>query len=278
MATAVAVGAIAIVNRSLLDKPEVQLPIVLIATVLAVLGGLSFLVIVFSDLGLATSDAPLGMPEGSVRAVIAISLLFLFMIVSIFLYANLAGSSDSAARNASPDVAKQLITVVASLAVSVAGFYFGTSSVAAAAKAVAQAAPGPSLRLVSPSSPQTLDKTEGKKLEGIRVESQPTGLAIDWHVEGDDGPLIQTAPNVFSYTRGKSPSDLVTLYFFLDTYPGVVTKLDVKAPIPPVGPAAPPVSPAAAAPPAPPAPPAAPGPEPPAPAAAASPPPAAPGR
>ncbi len=230
IATAFAVGAIAVANRSLLDRPEVQLPIVLIATVLAVLGGLSFLVIVFSDLGLATSDAPLGMPEGSVRAVIAISLLFLFMIISIFLYANLAGSDNSAARDASPDVAKQLVTIVATLAVSVAGFYFGTSSVAAAAKAVAQATAGPSIQVASPSSPQTLDKAEGTKLEGIRVESQPTGLAIDWRVEGDDGPVVQTASNVFTYTRGKSASNLVTLYFFLDSYPGVVTKLDIKAP------------------------------------------------
>lgn len=242
IATFVAIGAIALINRSLLDKPEVQLPIVLIATVLAVLGGLSFLVIVLSDLGLTTSHAPLGMPEGSIRAVIAISLLFLFMIVSIFLYANLAGSSDKAARDASPDVAKQLITIVATLAVSVAGFYFGTSSVAAAAKAVAQAAPGPSIRLVSPSSPQTLEKSEGKKLEGIRVESQPGGLAVDWHVEGDDGPLVQTVPNLFTYSRGKSPSDLVTLYFFLASYPGVVTKLDVKVPVPPVAPTAPPAT------------------------------------
>jgi len=50
-----AIGAIAAFNRDLLKAPQVQLPIVL-AIVLAVLGGLSFLVIVLSDLGLTTRD------------------------------------------------------------------------------------------------------------------------------------------------------------------------------------------------------------------------------
>jgi hypothetical protein len=225
MATGLAIVAIGLANPDLLTKPEVQLPIVLIATVLAVVGGLSFLVIVLAYLGLTTPDAALGMPEGSIRAVIAISLLFLFMILSVFLYVNLAKAGNSSA----PDIAKQLITTVATLAVSVAGFYFGTSSVAAAAKAVAQQTA--SLRIVSPSSPQTLDKTEGNELVDIRVDARPTGAALDWDVSGDvGGQLMQTEPYVFTYRRGPKPADLVTLRFSLDSYPDVSATLEVKAP------------------------------------------------
>lgn len=224
---ALTVAAVGGANADLLSKPEVQLPIVLIATVLAVTGGLSFLVVVLAFLGLTTPKAALGMPEGSIRAVIAISLLFLFMILAVFLYANLAGTTSSdAAKAASVDVAKQLVTTVATLAVSVAGFYFGTSSVAAAASAVSQVQR--SVRLLSPASPVKLAKAQGTASPDIIVAAQPPDQAIDWHIDGDsDGTVEQKRPGVFVYRRGTNPGDQVTLHFFLVGHPDVQVALNV---------------------------------------------------
>jgi hypothetical protein len=109
------------------------------------------------------------LPEGSVRAVIALLLILLFFISAIFLYADVGrretdrvlkgidaarlasiptdsirslesvGSGESKTFNVvllgadknqeSRDLAKQLVTTVSTLVVAVAAFYFGTSSV-----------------------------------------------------------------------------------------------------------------------------------------------------
>jgi hypothetical protein len=168
------------------------------------------------------------MPDGSIRAVIAISLLFLFLILSIFLYANLAGSTEAAFRTASTDIAKQLVTTVATLAVSVAGFYFGSSSVAAAARAVGRVQP--TLTVVSPFPVPPLKKDKGTELSGIRVVATPPEQSINWRVIGDqDGQLLQTSPGTFAYRRGTSPSDVVSLEFSLVSAPDVVARLDITA-------------------------------------------------
>lgn len=223
----VTIVTVGILKQDLLTKPEVQLPIVLIATVLAIVGGLAFLVIVLNYLGLTTRRAALGMPEGSIRAVIAISLLFLFMILSVFLYANLTGPGASdGAKAAGVDVAKQLVTTVATLAVSVAGFYFGTSSVAAAARAVGGVRP--LLSLLSPQSPQKLAKTAGTELRDIRVVANPPGQALTWTVAGDDvSSLLQVQPGVFVYRRGVAPADKVILTFGMANYPDAKAVLEI---------------------------------------------------
>ena len=227
-----AAGAIVTVgnfDKSLLTRPEVQLPIVLIATTLSVIGGLTFMVIVLSHLRLTTRDAALGMPDGSIRAVIAISLLFLFMILSVFLYENMATSTISANQTASGDIAKQLVTTVATLAVSVAGFYFGTSSVAAATRAVSGGAQ-PSLTVASPVPAPPMKKDKGTELSDIRVIASPADQSINWRTIGDaDGQLIQTSPGTFTYRRGSSPGDVVVLEFSLVGNPDVVARLDIAA-------------------------------------------------
>jgi hypothetical protein len=230
-AVAVSVVTIGTVNRQLLTEPQVQISIALIASVLALLGGLSFIVIVLSHLGLTSSSYALGMPEGSIRAVLAISLLFLFMILSVFLYANLSATGASSEAHATAlDIAKQLVTTVATLAVSVAGFYFGTASVMAATRAVAPGAQ-PTLSLISPESPQALSLTPGTELKGIRLASDPQGKALTWKITGDDdGQLFRTKPNVFTYRRGSKASSNVALDFALQSDPDVTARLEVVPP------------------------------------------------
>jgi len=229
-AVSVSVVTIGTVNATLLTKAQVQIPIVLIASVLALLGGLSFIVIVLSHLKLTTPRYALGMPEGSIRAVLAISLLFLFMILSVFLYGTLSqADATDAAKSSAIDIAKQLVTTVATLAVSVAGFYFGAASVTAAARAVGRVEP--KLNLLSPTGQQTLPRDGSAELADIRLGSEPPGQALSWKVIGDnDGKLFQSAPNVFTYRRGTAASDLVTLEFSLQSNPDITTKLEVKVP------------------------------------------------
>lgn len=223
-----AIVGVSSIDKSLLYRPEVQLPIVLIATTLSVIGGLTFMVIVLAHLRLTTRQAALGMPDGSIRAVIAISLLFLFMILSVFLYENMANSQNATTQAASSDVAKQLVTTVATLAVSVAGFYFGTSSVAAARRAVSGVQP--TLTVVSPSPGQPMDKAKDTELPDIRVSAVPPEQSINWRIIGDsDGQLLQTSPGTFMYRRGTAAADLVSLEFWLVGHPDVVARLDISA-------------------------------------------------
>lgn len=72
-----------------LDKPDVLLPILASVSAIGLLISLSFLAIAFSVLDLADRNQALGLPEGSVRALISLLLITLFVITSIFLYRQL---------------------------------------------------------------------------------------------------------------------------------------------------------------------------------------------
>lgn len=149
--------------------PENTLPVLLIAGTGALLVGLAALVLVLAQLGLTGWRHPLGLPDGSIRAVIALLLIVLFFITAVFLYVDAgrgtsrqllgidaqrlaaipteqiqdlrtsANASDKydvvlvgMRSGASTDIAKQLVTTVSTLVVAVAAFYFGSSSVQSA--------------------------------------------------------------------------------------------------------------------------------------------------
>lgn len=131
-------------------RPEESLPALLISGVVALLIALAGLIVLFTAAGLEDRRAALGMPEGSIRAVIALMLILLFSIMAIFLYGTLRFGSDSTyelartnaaaadALAASEDIARQLLTTVGTLVVAIAAFYFGSNSVASATSAVAR--------------------------------------------------------------------------------------------------------------------------------------------
>src|SRR5262249_50827786 len=68
--------------------PETRLPILAIGGVLALLIALALVAGAFTLLNLANPREALGLPEGSVRSVIALSLIVLFAIVAIYVYTN----------------------------------------------------------------------------------------------------------------------------------------------------------------------------------------------
>jgi hypothetical protein len=69
---------------------EILLPLLAIVGVVCLLAALTFAAVIFAKVGVADKTQALALPEGSVRAVIALSLIVIFAIVSVFLFGGLA--------------------------------------------------------------------------------------------------------------------------------------------------------------------------------------------
>jgi hypothetical protein len=85
----VIIGAVFILIYHLMNKikePELILPILLVLSIIALIGCLCIATTLFHFQNMSDPTKSLGLPEGSVRAVIALSLIFIFMISTLFLY------------------------------------------------------------------------------------------------------------------------------------------------------------------------------------------------
>ena len=68
------------------NKPEIALPILVLVGAVGLLFALAFIAIAFDALNLTNRSQALALPEGSVRALIALLLITIFAITGIFLY------------------------------------------------------------------------------------------------------------------------------------------------------------------------------------------------
>ena len=152
--------------------PEIVLPVVLIVGLISLLAVLVSLVAVYRRFDLVDPKSPLGMPAGSIQAVIALSLILIFAIVGVYLHGISGRTEDRtttgmtrAQVDALPpnsivrihvrrdkkfdvkrrvpteteqqdDISKQLLTTISTLVVAVAGFYFGSKTVKEATESV----------------------------------------------------------------------------------------------------------------------------------------------
>lgn len=162
--------------------PEGALSIMFVAAAVILILVVCTLTIVLKRLGLHDRDEAMGLPVGSVRAIIALLLILLFFIAAVFLFNStrrvpptqdelrtlqgidearfatiptdvLYDSDKQVAEDgtvtydvvlspsplenqASDDLAKQLVTTLATLVTAVAAFYFGAASVSAQHKVV----------------------------------------------------------------------------------------------------------------------------------------------
>lgn len=154
--------------------PEAALSLVFVATAVVLILVVCTLTIVFKRLHLEDRQEAMGLPKGSVRAVIALLLIMLFFIAAVFLFNStkteltpereLTGITSErfaeiptseiqkvqprteggatvydvtlkkggANTATSDDLAKQLVTTVATLVTAVAAFYFGANSTSTA--------------------------------------------------------------------------------------------------------------------------------------------------
>jgi hypothetical protein len=163
---------------------EIVLPIVILASVIALLIVLGLLTLLLSLLGLGTPGEALGLPSGSVRAVIALMLFVVFAIIAIYLF-GIVIKNDKAA---GIDLAKQLIVLIGTLVTAVASFYFGSNSSTAATKAaLAQTQAGgggPNATQLSPPALKADDTAQELTISG-------TNLGKVAHVKLTQGDTLQ---------------------------------------------------------------------------------------
>jgi hypothetical protein len=69
----------------------VGLPLLAIFGIMILFGALALVAMLFKSLELTAADQPLGLPEGSIRAAIALSLIVLFAIIAILLFRSAPG-------------------------------------------------------------------------------------------------------------------------------------------------------------------------------------------
>jgi hypothetical protein len=190
--TGLAVALWVIGRSSRFDKLQaaVALPLLLMVGLGSLLMLLTVMVAVLDRFGLTDPRRAFGLPDGSMQAVIALSLVLIFVIASLYLYSDLPPTGarvESQSTRDRFDFAKQLLTTVGTLAVAVAGFYFGARSVEAAQQTQREGATGGSggatletgatsaITITEPSSPARLDTAPGTVLAPIRIETTPSG-------------------------------------------------------------------------------------------------------
>ena len=143
-------SVVGLVCIDLIPSMVIATPFIVIFGTTTLLSSITLAVVVFQYLGLSNKAEALGLPEGSVRALIALSLIVIFAIMVVFMQGELAISPlkyengtyitdvngtiqyEPVASEAQVDFSKQVLTTVSTLVVAVAGFYFGTRSVLAA--------------------------------------------------------------------------------------------------------------------------------------------------
>ena len=162
---------------------EFGLPVLALLSVLLLLGALLIFTTLIHVIGLSDKNNALGLPDGSVRALLALALLGLFAILVSSVLVRPADKID--------EFAKQMLTLVGTLMTAVISFYFGSTTVASstgqlqapAAQAAGTGPAGPAAAnpaAVSPTTARTATsqtyKVAGTGLGGVtRVEALPPG-------------------------------------------------------------------------------------------------------
>jgi hypothetical protein len=101
---------------------SVVLPILLVLAVVSLLTSMAVMSAVFQQFELSDESQPLGMPQGSMPAVIALVILLMFAVIALYLYTATPGIDKA-------DLSRQLVTTLSTLAVAVSAFYFGSRAV-----------------------------------------------------------------------------------------------------------------------------------------------------
>jgi hypothetical protein len=180
-----------------LFRPEITLPIMIVASLAVLVTILAILSAVMGALGVSDSSNALGMPEGSIRAVIALSLILIFIVSALYLYNSIEYTGDlskglpeaqfntlleqqpdkvvyfvarkdgettvydvklrTEVGETSRNFATQILTIVGTLVGAVSGFYFGNKSLTTA-RGISVISSQPSITSVQPSEVLVDDK------------------------------------------------------------------------------------------------------------------------
>jgi hypothetical protein len=200
-----------------------SLTLILIFGVVFMISALAIASTVFNCLKLSSTKEALGLPSGSIRALIALCLIVIFAIMTIYMSGGLSNTplkdsngtiltypngtviyqEPSAAQR---DFASQTLTTVSTLVVALVSFYFGSKAIETTRGAVT--------RQLSTNPSGKVEIQKGKELS-ITVDPEPDDEAYSWKIDGDEkGKLIQEKPNQFIYqpsesVREESPVNLI---------------------------------------------------------------------
>jgi hypothetical protein len=164
IALAILVGLALALKFDFFPRSEIYIGMLTVLGVGILMLLLTIMTMVFASLDLADPNHALGLPEGSIRALIALILLLVFIIVGLYLF-NVVGTG--AARPEAERLAQQLFTTIGTLVVAVAGFYFGATAVSAA-----RGVSVPSVPVI-----RTIDPTEGKPGDAVPVKILGKGFS-----------------------------------------------------------------------------------------------------
>lgn len=217
-------------------QPFFVLPLIVIFGITALFSALTIASVVIHSMKMSDEHEALGLPKGSIRALIALSLIVIFAIMSIYMqgqlspyYVKLANGTETFVEptKAQENFALQTLTTVSTLVVAIAAFYFGTKSVATA-RGVYETAT--EIKKITPKSPFELNIEEQQVLYPIIVETTPEGEEVSGEVDKKSGKLEQVKENEFKFVPESTLSNgaSVTLKFQIVKNAKATKNLEVK--------------------------------------------------
>jgi IPT/TIG domain len=210
------------------------LPTLALSGVLVLLASLLVFAMLLNTVGLSDKTQALGLPEGSVRAMLALALLGLFAILAASVlakpeerkYSGLSADDVAALVKNNPDArdivqmqekdsqpttytvvfhsparqddfAKQMLTLVGTLMTSVISFYFGTASLTSSLRAVSDGSrAGPTLSAVQPAVTPPTDGPLDLTLTGSNLNNIKTVRLTQGAVELEAHTVLSNAAQV----------------------------------------------------------------------------------
>jgi hypothetical protein len=200
---------------------EIKLTLLVIVGVMSLFATLALVAVTFSVAGLSDPTQALGLPEGSVRAAIAMSLIVIFSILSIYLYSSIlnptiqstGNSTDTSLtaadrQKAATDFGKQVFAVVGTLMTSVASFYFASRTSAGQTGTAAKSSP--QLVSVDPSAAPsgatsvdiTVAGTELQLAKSVKIQQTGGGAVMGTNVRSNDASVTCTLAIAATLPRG----------------------------------------------------------------------------
>jgi hypothetical protein len=186
---AILVGSLWAVTE-FVDDREVRLAAAFVFGLAFLLSVISGIVAAFSAMQLTSPKSALGLPEGSIRAIIALVLVLIFVVMAIYMIEAVFLGEDTTdeARNAATGV----LATVGTLVAAVAAFYFGTGAVTAGTAAATAAVTAARARPAAITK-GSMETPAGYELVGV---VNPHGQETNYYFEygEQEGYGFRTAP------------------------------------------------------------------------------------
>jgi hypothetical protein len=237
----------------LIKSTSLTFPITVVFGIITLVSTLVIGAVILQQLDLGCKFEALGLPAGSIRSLIALSLVIIFVMLAIYLYPELkptvtvlpsnytyvypngtiinAYNSTSVLTEPSEvqkNFSLQALTTVSTLVVAIASFYFGAKAVESGRKlAGSESTTAKTALSTNPSSPA--NATKGAPLI-VELSDIPEEVVIDtWGIYGDPtGRLLQNEYGRFEYSPSEEAQETVLLYFGSKKNRSARAELEVK--------------------------------------------------